>query len=60
MKREITRKAFMTLGFICLLSVMVPAAAFSWNQATHAYIADRLGVRAGYDNLDEMWGSGGL
>jgi hypothetical protein len=36
---------------------MIPAAAFPWNQATHAYIADRLGTRAGHDNLNEMWGS---
>ncbi len=33
------------------------SAAFSWNQATHAYIADHLGASAGHDNLNEMWGS---
>ncbi|MGO9443624.1 MAG: hypothetical protein ACLPXB_02485 [Thiobacillaceae bacterium] len=42
---------------ICFLALMTPAVAFSWNQATHAYIADRLGARVGYDNLNEMWGS---
>jgi hypothetical protein len=57
MKRKVTKKAFMTLGLICFLLVMIPAAAFSWSQATHAYIADRLGARAGHDNLNEMWGS---
>ncbi|MDA8105874.1 MAG: hypothetical protein M0Z89_02980 [Nitrospiraceae bacterium] len=57
MKRQITKKAFLTLGLICLLFVMIPVTAFSWNQATHAYIADRLNARVGYDNLNEMWGS---
>jgi hypothetical protein len=56
MKRHLTGKAFMTLGLICVL-FLLPAETFSWNQATHAYIADRLGARAGYGNLDEMWGS---
>ncbi|RII28596.1 MAG: hypothetical protein CXR31_01575 [Geobacter sp.] len=51
------RKVRMTLGLICFLFVMMPAAAFSWNQATHAYIADRLGASVGIDNLSEMWGS---
>ncbi len=49
--------ALMALGLLCCLSVMMPAAAFSWNQATHAYIAKRMGSRAGIDNLSEMWGS---
>lgn len=44
-------------GLICCLFLVMPTAAFSWNQATHAYIADRLGARAGLDNLNEMWGS---
>jgi len=51
------RKVLMTLGLICFLFVMMPAAAFSWNQATHAYIADRLGATVGIDNLSQMWGS---
>lgn len=45
------------LALICLLFVMIPAPAFPWNQATHAYIAERVGARVGYANLDEMWGS---
>lgn len=57
MKRKVTKKASITLGLLCCLCVLIPAAAFPWNQATHGYIADRLGARAGYDNLDEMWGS---
>jgi hypothetical protein len=56
MKRKITRKGFLSLGMIFVLIVM-PSAAFSWNQPTHAYIADRLGARVGRDNLNEMWGS---
>jgi hypothetical protein len=36
---------------------MIPATAYTWNQATHAYISDRLGARAGHDDMSEMWGS---
>jgi hypothetical protein len=57
MERKVTKKAFLTLGLIFVLLVMIPSAAFSWNQATHAYISERLGARAGHDNLSEMWGS---
>lgn len=56
MKRKVTKKALMTWGLLCCLLVMIPAEAFSWSQATHAYIADRLGARKGIDNLNEMWG----
>lgn len=45
------------LALICLLFVMIPSPVFPWNQATHAYIAERVGARMGYANLDEMWGS---
>lgn len=45
--------------FTCLLLLVAPAAASPWNQATHAYIADRLGARAGVDDLREQWGSVG-
>lgn len=55
MKRNTTRKA-LSLGLISLVFVM-PPAAFSWNQPTHAYIADQVGARVGRDNLNEMWGS---
>ena len=44
-------------GLICCLFLALPTAAFSWNQATHAYIAQELGARTGLDNLSEMWGS---
>ena len=57
MKRKAAKKAFMTWGLICFLFIMIPAVAHSWSQATHAHIADRLGARAGLDNLNEMWGS---
>jgi hypothetical protein len=56
MKRKVITKVSLSV-LICILFVMMPAAAFSWSQATHAYIADRLGARVGYDNLNEMWGS---
>lgn len=51
------KKIRMTLGVICCLFLVLPTAALSWNQATHAYIADRLGATTGHDNLLEMWGS---
>jgi hypothetical protein len=59
MEWKLTKKAFITLGLIFVLFVMIPSAAFSWNQATHAYISERLGARVGHDNLSEMWGSVG-
>lgn len=59
MERKIARKALMIFGLICFLVVIMPAVAFSWSQATHAYIADSLGARAGHDDLSEMWGSVG-
>lgn len=55
MKRKNTNQA-LSLGLICLVFAM-PPGAFSWNQPTHAYIADKLGARVGRDNLNEMWGS---
>lgn len=56
METKVVKTAFITLGLICFLFVMIPAAAFSWSQATHAYVADRLGSTMGIDNLNEMWG----
>ena len=50
-------KVLMTFALVACLFGMMPARAFAWNQATHAYIADRLAARAGSDNLSEMWGS---
>jgi hypothetical protein len=55
--RRVAPRVRMTLGLIGFLGVMMPAVTFSWNQATHAYIADRLGARVGHENLNEMWGS---
>ncbi len=57
MERKRIRKSFLTLGLICLSALLLPTAAFAWNQATHAYIADRLNAHVGHDNLLEMWGS---
>lgn len=57
MEWNVTKKALLTLGLICILLAMVPASAFSWGDATHAYIADKLRAPAGYYNLNEMWGS---
>ena len=57
MKGKVAKKSLLTLGLICVLLAMVPAAAFSWGDATHVYISDRLKARAGYNNLNEMWGS---
>jgi hypothetical protein len=56
MKRHLTRKTLVTLGAVCVF-FLLPAAAFPWNQATHAHIADALAARVGQDNLQEMWGS---
>lgn len=54
MERKI-RKSFL-LVFLGLLFVIIPAEAFPWGQATHAYIVEKLGARAGYNNLYQMWG----
>jgi hypothetical protein len=51
------RKVSTTIGLICCLLLAMPSAAFPWNQATHAYIAEWLGARTGIDSLNEMWGS---
>jgi hypothetical protein len=45
-----------TLGAVWVF-FLLPAAAFPWNQATHAHIADALAARVGQDNLQEIWGS---
>jgi hypothetical protein len=57
MKRKRTEKTVTVLASICFLLAMIPAAAFSWGDATHIYISDRLEARAGYRNINEMWGS---
>ena len=57
MKGNVTKKAVMTFGLICLLLAMIPTIVFSWGDATHIYISDRLKARVGYENRNEMWGS---
>lgn len=54
MEKDIVKKNVVALGVACLLSFMLPEAAQAWNQATHAYIAERL---VGPEKLKEMWGS---
>ena len=54
---RLTIKAFMTFSLICLLLTIVPSAAFSWGDAIHVYISDRLNAEHGYKNMNEMWGS---
>ena len=54
MKAKISRKSVTALVSICLLLAMMPATAFAWGDATHAYISDELKARVGYK---EMWGS---
>ncbi|MRR34434.1 hypothetical protein EG829_06995 [bacterium] len=53
------RKSRTTIGLIFCLFLSMSTAAFPWNQATHAHIADRLAARAGHDDMSEMWGSVG-
>ncbi len=48
------KKSVTAVSLACLLSFLLPGAAHAWNQATHAYIAERL---AGPQKLKEMWGS---
>lgn len=57
MERNVAKKVLSCLAVICSLHVMLPMEAYPWNQATHAYIAYRLGAQLGYDNLNEIWGS---
>ena len=57
MKRKVTKKTVTVLASTCFLLAMIPATAFSWGDATHAYISDRLKARIGYRNINEMWGS---
>lgn len=54
METDIMKKSVTALSLACLLSFLLPGAALAWNQATHAYIAERL---AGPESFKEMWGS---
>jgi hypothetical protein len=57
MKGKVTKMAFKMPVFICLLLIMAPAVAFSWGDATHVYISDRVKARLGFNHVNERWGS---
>jgi hypothetical protein len=57
MKKKGTKMATVTLGLIYLLLIMMPAVAFSWGDATHVYISDKLKARFGLNHINERWGS---
>jgi hypothetical protein len=57
MKKKGTKMATVTLGLIYLLLIMMPAVAFSWGDATHVYISDKLKARFGFNHINERWGS---
>ncbi len=43
---------------LCLvLGLFIPAAAFGWGSATHAYLADQLGKSSNYLNQQEIYGA---
>jgi hypothetical protein len=44
-------------GVIFLMLFFFSTGAFSWGDATHIYISDRLKARFGNNNINEMWGS---
>ena len=50
-------KELMMIGVIFLMLFSLSAEAFSWGDATHIYISDKLKARFGRDNTNEMWGS---
>lgn len=54
MKENVSRKGVTALVSIFLLLAMMPAAAFAWGDATHAYISGELKARSVFK---EMWGS---
>ena len=57
MKTNRMRKEWMMLGVVFLILLSLSTEAFSWGDATHVYISDRLKARVGHDNINEMWGS---
>jgi hypothetical protein len=57
MKKKGTKMATVTLGLIYLSLIMMPAVAFSWGDATHVYISDKLKARFGLNHINERWGS---
>lgn len=54
MEKKAVKKGVTALSVTCLLSFMLPGAAYAWNQAAHAYIVERL---VGPEKSKEMWGS---
>lgn len=57
MKASRIVKELITVGVIFLMLFFFSTEAFSWGDATHVYISDRLKARFGRDNINEMWGS---
>lgn len=57
MKANSTKKELIMLGIIFLMLFSFFTEAFSWGDATHVYISDRLKARFGRYNTNEMWGS---
>jgi hypothetical protein len=57
METKRMKKGWMGFGVIFLMLFFFTAEAFSWGDATHVYISDRLKARFGYNNINEMWGS---
>jgi hypothetical protein len=51
------RKEWMMLGVCFLILFSFSIEAFSWGDATHIYISDRLKARFDLNNINEMWGS---
>jgi hypothetical protein len=53
MKNKVTKKVFVLLWVFCLMLVMLPASALSWEAGTHAYIEEHLFKKQGQtDNAD--------
>jgi hypothetical protein len=54
----IMKKHVITIGcVVAVLMVFTVSNAFSWGSATHAYIGNKLGAKAGLKDFDEMYGA---
>jgi len=52
------KKHIVTIGCVtALLLVFSVSNVFSWGSATHAYIGNKLGAKAGLKDFDEMYGA---
>jgi hypothetical protein len=49
-------KAFRYLLILAVLTIL-PASAFGWGSATHAWLANGLGLQSGSLNMEEIYGS---